>query len=180
MDEIRFVNEYVRNKNTAKEIYKYWCFERPICIFTLTLSAFYFGILLYSLINGFYIDTLSFVLMLFIVAYHPIKYFSYVNQLVKRDAQFGNGKPMNIVASFSNDKIFPYKDDVNDKDHQQYIDISLVKFAYATENYIVLVLKSTRVLLTLKQDSFTKGSVEEFISFLGEKNIKIKAKKNLR
>lgn len=172
MDELKFVNEYIREKKTMKEIYTYWYFRRPIsfvimgciCLYVVGMVLYFGSIILQNPITLF--------CMLFVVAIYPIRYFKSISDATKKDNLLNHGEPVRVSTSITDDKIYPGK-----VDSDRYLDISLVKKVYLTKNYIVAVLKPTRMLLILKKDSFTVGDSNGLVAFFGEKGIKVVGKR---
>ena len=58
-------------------------------------------------------------------------------------------------------------------DESYYLELSSMKFAYTTKNYIVLVTKNKNTIL-LNKNGFVKGDYNSFCQFLESKNIKVK------
>ena len=174
MEEILFVNEYARDKETFKEIYGYFYFLTPFRM------AFNIGVLLYVILIiayfGLWILEIPTVLVCFILMLlvSPVRYFISVNRVEKQDKQLCNGKPFVVTFSVSADKL------IFGRAGSDYsIDISNVKYAFVTKNYVTVVLKSTRLLAIFKKDSFTTGDSGGFIAFLREKGIKVRGKKTV-
>lgn len=171
--EIMFVNEYARSKETAKEIYGYWCFKRPVSIFGYVALGLYISMYLLSMRLGVVPNETTTILTFFLVAFYPMQYLVYVSRFLNQDKIINHGNPIRAYIVILDDKIFLG----HNEDKDQYISIFDTKYAYGTKNYLVLVLKN-RMLLILRKDGFTTGSLDGFLSHLTDKGIKIKGKKN--
>ena len=172
MDNILFVNEYISTKDTMKQAYRYWYFKRPLAIFLYVFVVINILIRLPDLIIFGYADPLGIFLTVFIGLFYPALYFIQVNAAVKKNSQLMHDSDMKATVYVTSDRFYPSLD--NDK---VYIDISSVNYAFETKDYIMLVLKSTRVMLIFHKEGFTTGSLEEFVSHLRERKIKIKGRK---
>ena len=174
MSDIRFVNEYVRDKDTAKEIYGYWHFKRPIMIFVYVMLAVY----TLSCLLGFIFDfenakefVLPFTLLLVSAFLMVFSYFSQVNAMAKRDAEIANGRELLCETRVSDSEITTLA-----LGNETKIGFENIKYAFVTGGYIVLVTKA-RLMYIFKKSGFTTGDADSFIAFLLEKGIKVKGKK---
>ena len=172
--ETRFENEFVRDEQTAKEIYKYWYFKKPLMVAVHVVLAFY----ALSYIFGFIIDFDSakeampiFAMIVFIEVFMLISYRSQVKAMVQRDREMSQGEALRCRISVSDEEIVLYA-----LESRTPVSMSNVKGAFVTRNYIVVITKA-RLMFIFKKDSFTVGDCDGFIAFLGEKEIKVKGKK---
>lgn len=172
--DIRFENEFVRDEQTAKEIYGYWYFKKPIMIAMYVIL----GIYSLSCILGFIVDFESakeampiFVMIIFVVALMLFSYRSQVKAMVQRDKEMSGGNPLNCRISVSDDEIT-----LSTLENRTPVSMSNLNGAFVTKNYIVVITKA-RLMFIFKKDSFTVGNSDGFIAFLKEKNIKIKGQK---
>ena len=172
MDNILFVNEYISTKDTMKQAYRYWYFRRPLAIFLYVFVIFNILIRLPDLFLYGYVDPLGIFFTIFIGLLWPALYFSQVNAAVKKNNQLMHDGDMKTTTYVAADRFYPSLD--NEK---VYIDISSVNYAFETKDYIMLVLKSTRLMLIFHKDGFTTGDLDGFRAFLKEKNIKVKGQK---
>ena len=172
MDNILFVNEYISTKDTMKQAYRYWYFRRPLAIFLYVFVVINLLIRLPDLFLFGYVDPIGIFLTVFIGLFWPALYFIQVNAAVKKNSQLMHDGDMKATVYVTSDRFYPSLD--NEK---VYIDISSVNYAFETKDYIMLVLKSTRVMLIFHKGGFTTGSFEEFVSHLRERKIKIKGRK---
>lgn len=174
MDDIRFENSFTRDKNTAKEIYGWWYYKRPLFVAFYIIMALY----LVSFILGFTFapgemlgDLPVFAFIIFAIFLFNLSYFSQVRAMVKRDAEMSGGRELLSTVTVSDSEAV-----VTSFDSRTAIAFENLKYAFATKNYIILVTKA-RLMVILKKDSFTKGDTDSFISFLQGKGIKVKGKK---
>ena len=172
--ETRFENEYIRDKQTAKDIYGYWYFKRPImiaCYIVLGIWA-----VIYSmgamLIPGFASD--NFVVAFVVTASMSIILFAYYNQvngMVKRDMELARGREILCKSTVTDREI-----NFSNFGNEVSISIDSIKYAFITNQYIALVTKA-KLMCMFKKDGFTVGDTDSFIAFLREKGIRIKGKK---
>ena len=172
MNGILFVNDFTPDKNTAKEIYKYWYFQRPFALASYAVIGIDLFVLLWLTANGWYFDVSFIYFFILLAAYLPVKYLIMVNNMTKKHKEISHGKPLRFVFSVSADKIYPSDDE------DYYIGLNNIKYAYETKNYIVCVTAKTRSLMIMKKDSFTTGDINGFRRFLIENGKKIKGHKN--
>lgn len=168
--EIRFENRYIRDQQTAKEIYKYWYLRRPIFIALYVILALYVPACILGIIFDFdnarefiapTVMTLLMPLLMF------ISYRSQVSTMVKRDGEMAQGGEVVCEVSVCDEEFA-----VTSLGSRTAIKMYNAKKAYITKNYIV-VLTAARLMVILKKDGFTLGDADSFISFLREKGIKI-------
>lgn len=172
MNEVLFVNEYTRTKNTLKEAYKYWYFRRPLGIIGYAIAVFDALLYLFLWANEFYVDPTMVILLLVLAAMLPVIYVVQVNAALAKDNQITHGRPVELCLSVTSDKIY-----IGKAEGDYYLDFSQISYAYDTKGYVVLVTKKTRMLLIFAKDGFTTGDLDGFRAFLAEKSIKIKGQK---
>ena len=170
----RFENEFVRDEQTAKEVYRYWYFKKPVLVAVYVVLALY----AISCIIGFIVDFDGareyipiFAMICFVVALMIVSYRSQVKAMVQRDKELSHGESLCCKISVSDEEIV-----LSALDNRSPVSISNVKSAFMTKNYIVVLTKA-RLMFILKKNSFTLGDCDGFISFLQEKGIKVKGKK---
>ncbi len=173
--ETRFENRYVRDENTAKEIYRYWFFKKPLMVAVYVVLAVYAISCIIGL--GFdFEDAKEFIMPFILAVILPllmiISYRSQVKTMVKRDKEMAKGGELICEVSV-NDNEFT----VSSLESRSRILIDNAKYAFQTKSYIVVITKA-RLMIILKKDSFTVGDTDGFIAFLKEKGIKVKGKKN--
>ena len=172
MDNLLFVNEYNRTKDTLKENYKYWYFRRPLAVALYAIVVFNLLMHMYFLLNEYYVDPINPFLSIIIAIIFASLYFIQLNGTVKKDSQLCHGSEMKVCVSVTDDRLYP-----GETDRDFYLDIFNVRYAFETKNYITLVMKSTRMMLILHKDGFTIGDLDGFRAFLKEKKIKIRGQK---
>ena len=165
-----FCNKFVRDEDTAKEVYVYWYFKRPLLIVVYSIIAFYS----LACILGFILDFDSakealgvFVMSIFVFVLMIVSYHSQVKAMVQRDKEMSGGKPLCCEISVGENEIT-----LSALESRSSVAMSNIKSAFETENYIVVLTKA-RLMFIFKKDSFTKGDAESFIAFLKEKGIKV-------
>lgn len=172
--ETRFENSFVRDENTAKEIYRYWFFRKPTMVALYVILAFYTLACIFGLSFDFE-DAKDFIFPFFTAILIPvlmiISYRSQVKTMVNRDREMAKGSEL-VTRVCVNDNEFT----VFSLDSHTSILVSDLKYAFLTKSYIAVITKA-RLMVILKKDSFTIGDTESFLAFLREKNIKIKGQK---
>jgi len=172
--ETRFENKFVREENTAKEIYKHWYFKKPVMVVVHVVLGLY----ALACILGFILDFESaketmpiFAMIVFVEVFMLISYRSQVKAMVQRDKEMSGGEALCCEISVTDDEIT-----LSALESRSPVSMSNVKSAFITKNYIVVITKA-RLMFILKKDSFTKGDANGFIAFLNEKGIKVKEKR---
>ena len=172
--ETRFENKYIRDKQTAKDVYGYWYFKRPIMIACYVVLGIWAAI--YSLgailTPGFASD--NFIVAFVVIASMSIVLFAYYNQvngMVKRDMELARGREILCKSTVTDSEII-----FSNFGNEVAISIDNVKYAFVTNQYIALVTKA-KLMCMFKKDGFTVGDADSFIAFLREKGIKVKGKK---
>ncbi len=166
--EILFENSYIRNKELAKEIYRYYYFQRKwlIAFFVFLIAGFICNILM-AIMSGVYRWwVFAFVPIYFL--YHFFCYFRQVNTMVKRDKET-HGKEI-TVETIVTDGFIQNTASTGGVNKLEYDNI---KSSVQTKNLILLRSKANLIYI-FRKDTFSKGSKEEFILFLRNKGIQIK------
>ncbi|MBO7196531.1 MAG: YcxB family protein [Clostridia bacterium] len=175
MNEIRFENRFVRDESTAKEIYGYWFFKKPLSVAIYIVLGFYSLSCIFGLTLDFQSAKETIPILAMIVFYVIIMIVSYRSQvkgMAQRDREMSGGGELCCEISVSDDEIT-----LSTLESRNPVAMSNVKSAFMTKNYVVVLTKA-RLMFILKKDSFTKGDADSFIAFLTEKGIKISGKKN--
>ena len=172
MDNILFVNEYNRTKDTTKETYQYWYFRRPLAVALLVFILFYLGACINNFVVYGYSDPLTTFLVVFILLFYPALYFIQLNAATKKDAQISHGNQLMLSFTFTPDRIY-----IGNTEGDYYLEFTQVRFAFETKNYVTLVTKSTRMMLIVHKNGFTTGDLDGFRAFLNEKKIKLRGQK---
>lgn len=175
MNDVRFANKYIRDKGTAKEIYRYWFFKQPIIILVYVM----FGLWTISYILGSIIDpwfafdnSYTLVIIIFCCFLMVLSYMSQVRMMVKRDEEMAGGRELLCETVVTDTKITTMS-----LGNENTLGFDGIRYAFITKEYIVLVTKARRVFI-FKKDSFTIGDTESFVAFLKLKGIKVRGKKN--
>ena len=166
--EALFENSYVRNKELVKELYRYFYLHRKLLFisYVLLFVGFIANLLLYILGNE--INLVAVIMVPSLYLFQFLRYLLQVNAVVKRDKEvFGDGITVDTVVTEESIQVTASNGAVN---KLEYIN---VKKAVSTKNLILLRTKANLVYI-LKKDSFTKGTSDEFITFLKSKGIKVK------
>ena len=168
--EILFKNTIVRNKEMAKEIYRFYYFKRKILVLCYVLLAISFLANLASAIMNQPYSIVVFVIVPLFVALQFFCYFSQVNAVIKRDLE-AHGKEIEVETVVTQDYI-EYTTSTGSVSRVEY---DKFKTAIITKNLILLHSKANMIYM-FRKDAFEIGTKEEFISFLKSKGIKIKGK----
>ena len=176
MNETLFENRFVRDEATAKEIYGYHFFKRPLMIALYVMIALNVLIRIPGLIfdyDSWDDSLLPLVLSLFILVMMFVAYRSQVKALVSRDDENAGGEEF-----FNELRVTDSEMSITSPVGSQSIGIDKLKYAFVTRNYICVVTKA-RLMYIFKKDSFTTGDGYGFIAFLREKGIKVRGKKTV-
>lgn len=166
--EILFENTYTRNKALAKEIYRYFYFQRKILIVLYVLLGLSF---LANIAQLIFSDTYNLGVLVcvpFFFCFQAVSYFRQVATLVKRDIEV-HGKEI-TVDTVVTDTYIQNNASTGSVNKVEYHNI---RYAVQTKNCILLQSKANQIYIFHK-DTFTVGSKEAFLQFLRSKNIKIK------
>ena len=163
-----FENQYMRDKETAKEVAAGIYFKRPMAILILVLCGICFAVNLFNLLMGFDAFIYGLIFPLVYAVFWIYSYLMFKNSLIKRDAETFKGDVVittgvyedHITLNASNGSVVE-------------LEYGKIKKISLTKNYI-LVLSKARLMYILKKDSFTKGSLPEFTEFIKSKGLKIK------
>lgn len=166
--EILFQNSYIKNREWAKDVFGYISFRRPAAIvvdvgFFLCIGLGFFYLNVYKIIDVY--------LFLFPILWIFLQVFLYiknVNVTLKHNLEM-HGKPIEVTFNVTDEHITMLQS-TGSEIHLNYANI---KKAFQTKKYIYLQTKSN-LLYPFKKDSFSVGSVEAFLRFLKDKNIKMK------
>ena len=166
--EILFENSYVRNKELAKEIYRYYYFQQKwlvVCNILLLLS--FFANVLISIFE----DTYNWSVFVFVALFYVFQFYCYVRQvntMVKRDSEV-HGKEILVETIVTNE----YIQNTASTGAVNQLDYDKIRSAVQTKHLILLRSKANLIYI-FRKDTFTKGNKEEFISFLNGKGIRRK------
>jgi hypothetical protein len=173
---VLFENRFVRDESTAKEIYGYHFFKRPLMITLYVLIALNALLRSISFILGTLgpIDAfLTVILPLLIILLVFVAYRSQVKALVSRDAESAGGGEFFNELRVSDGDIT-----ITTPISSQSVGLDKMKYAFMTKGYICVVTKAN-LMYIFKKDSFSVGDGDSFLAFLREKGIKVKGKKTV-
>ena len=166
--ETLFENSYVRNKELAKEIYRYYYFQRKwlVVCYALLLLSFLSNIFISIFEKTYNWGVFIFVpLFLFFQLYC---YFRQVNTMVKRDSEV-HGKEVSVETIVTNE----YIQNTASTGAVNKLEYDKIRNSVQTKNLILLRSRANLIYI-FRKDTFTKGNKEDFISFLNGKGVKIK------
>lgn len=171
MENILFENSFLRDRETAKEIYSYHFFKRKLMkVFFILCGVYAVSFIIGCIVNFENAKDMafSFFCILFAAVMTIIAYNLQVKQMVARDKEMSHGEGFSVCLTVSDSEVA-----ITTPVGTQSVALSDVKSAVETKGLISLVTKAN-FMYVLRKDSFTKGSYEEFVAFLGQKGIKIK------
>jgi len=163
--DVLFENQFVRNKELAKEFNAYILFRRPAMIPLYIIMS----VLVISLIiNAVLQRADAYFYLAAVVAYTILKivqYFRSVSIMVKRDIEMSGGDlSVNCLVT----------EDVVQYSHAGSaatpVQLTNIKRWITTKHYIMLC-SGTKLIYFLRKDGFTKGTEGDFYKFLERKGI---------
>lgn len=168
--DVLFENSYVRDRTLAQEIYWYLYFKRPFyvaidIIFTMCLVSNLITLIFYNV-------SLSAVVFVLVPLFYGVQFISYrraVGIMLKRDNEIHRDMPI-TVQTVVTDKFIR---NTASTGSVYEIEFSKIVRGYQTKNLILLRSKANLIYI-FRMDTFTRGTVGEFISFLYQKGIQIK------
>ncbi len=166
--EILFENSYVRNKELAKEIYRYYHFQRKplvVCHIIIFLS------LVANLLAVIFDEKHNLGIIVFSLFYFSARLFSYYNQvnaMVKRDNEM-YGKEITVETIVTDEFI----QNTASTGSVNKIEYDKIRSAAQTKN-LILLRSQANLIYIFRKDTFTKANAEMFIAFLMTKGIKVK------
>ena len=166
--EILFENSYVRNKELAKEIYRYYHFQRKplvVCHIIILLS------LVANLLAVIFDEKHNLGIIVFSLFYFFARLFSYYNQvnaMVKRDNEM-YGKEITVETIVTDEFI----QNTASTGSVNKIEYDKIRSAAQTKNLILLRSKANLIYI-FRKDTFTKTNAQMFVAFLKSKGIKVK------
>lgn len=169
--ETLFENKYIRDEKIMKEVYQYFYFKRPLYRVIDTVAGLLFIANLLVWILG---DKINFVVLAVVPIFILVRFLMYrgaVDMLLKKDKDMYKSKSIKVqnIVTAGSIKTVIFKD-------TNKITYSKIKHAIKTKHLIV-VCAQNNAMYVFEQDSFTKGTKEEFVAFLKEKGIKVKSGK---
>ena len=168
--EILFKNSYTRNKELAKEIYRFYYFQRKwlVVIYILFALSFLSNIVLAAVGESYNIGVLIFVPLFVVLQFYC--YFYQVNTMLKRDDEV-HGKEIEVKTIVTDNFI----QNTASTGSVNQIEYDKIRNAIQTKNMILLRSKANLIYI-FRKDTFEIKTKEEFISFLKAKGIKVKGR----
>lgn len=166
--EVLFENSYTRDRQLAKEIYRYYYFQRKwlvVCYIVFCIS-FIADILIAVFDKAIIWSVLLFVPIYFLFRFYC--YYRQVNTMVARDKEV-HGKEITVETIVTDE----YIQNTASTGAVNKVEYCKIRNAVQTENLILLLSKANLIYI-FRKDTFTKGTKEEFVQFLKNKGIKIK------
>ena len=165
-----FENSYQRTKNIAKEMYRYFYYQRPIYIIGYIVATISLVSSILSYISFQDFDALVIGTSLFIFGFPTLLYVSQVRAMVARDKEAFGCEPQATIT-FTEESIFVTCATVTTMEYTY----DKIAFAVQTKNLILLKTKANLIII-VRKDSFTLGTKEDFIAFLLGKGLTVKGK----
>ena len=165
--ETLFENSYIRSTKIAKDFYRYICFKRPFILTFDILIGLSFIVNIISLLAGYTATYSVLVLAPIFYLFQIIQYLRAVKTMIKRDNELANGTAINVntIVTSESIKCTSSSGSVNE------IPLSKFKKVIKTKR-LILVRSESKLIYIFPKDSFTKGSSDEFITFLNAKEIR--------
>lgn len=164
--EILFENSYVRNKELAKEIYFYSYFQRKLIVVFYILLAVSFSTNIYLIIFKQIYNWSVLILVPSFLLFQIYGYFRQVNLAVKRDNEVSRKEI--VVETIVTNEYIQNTDSTGAVNRLEYNNI---KSVVQTKNLILLYSKAN-LIYVFRKDTFTKGTKDEFITYLRNMGIK--------
>lgn len=177
MESISFENKYVVTKEDLWEFYNAMAFRTPFFITVVVLYCLFLFANISEWIMG-YGENLPYILsntlcFLFIIAVLIVRNYRSIRIYFARSIELGYGQNMERVIKVENDLII-----INEiSGNSQHINFSQIAKCKETKHFIILMTK-TKYCILFKKDSFTVGTLGEFIKFINRKYPDFKLKKS--
>lgn len=167
-----FENSYICTKKFYKEYYRGIYFKKPIMIILNIILIISFVINMLSIIfpqlssiDNYIIQTsiasALIIICIEIYAYNKNVYLSY-----NKDLERNKGNAIEIKMVITEDSI----DIINDIGRNTNIEFKNIEKVIKTKNYYILVSKA-KLGISVKKDSFVKGTLKEFEELLKQKKL---------
>ncbi len=166
--ETLFENSYVRNKELAKEIYRYYYFQRKwlVVCYILIFLSFLANVLIAMFEKAVHWGVLVIVPLFFFFQLNC--YFRQVNTMVKRDSEV-HGKEIAVKTTVTNE----YIQNTASTGAINQLEYDRIRNVAQTKNLVLLRSKANLIYI-FRKDTFTKGTKDDFIAFLKTKGVKVK------
>ncbi len=168
--DVLFKNSHTNDKETAKEVYRYFYYQRKLYIVSyIMLAVFFIQNLIYAIL-GFNYSIALFIIIPIGALFPTYCYFYQFNAMLKRTIET-YGKEITTEKTVTEEFIH----NVTETGNQTKIPLCNIKVAIQTKNLIML-RSQANLLYIFRKDSFTVGTKEDFITFLKSKGICVKGK----
>lgn len=166
--EILFENSYVRDKELAKDIYSYYYLKRKeLVVYYVLISLAFIANILIALFEKIY--NWGFIILFpLLFLFQLYCYFRQVNAVVKRDEEV-HGKGIEVKTIVTNE----YIQNTAATGAVNKLGYDKIRYAVQTKNLILLRSKANLIYI-FRKDTFTKGTLDDFVTFLRAKGIKVK------
>lgn len=170
--ETIFKNQFIYTKDYYKEYYKYICFKKPIVFvidiifsisFIISILSMIFPKLVVLDINTAMANIAT---LLILLCFQIYNFFTNKKLAYNRDLERNNGNPIEVELLITEESVnvfTNYEKNIN-------IEFSNIEKVIKTKNYYILVSKA-KLQISLKKDSFTKGTAKQFEQFLKQKKL---------
>ena len=171
MKDPLFENKYVRDLNTAKEVYFHHFFGTRVMIIANVIAGLYAAFVLLGVITdlknaGGYVPQL---ILLFVYAGVMIyAYDAQVKTQVARDKEVAGGEDFVCSLTVTDREV-----SVTNPIGTQLVGLEELKYAFLTKSYICVVTNAKYMYL-FKKDSFSKGSADELVAFFKGRGVKFR------
>ena len=168
---ILFKNEFTRTPDAYRALNKYWYFKRPFPVVCFCYFALYILGLIWAAINALVEPSTFIICFLTVAALSGLYIFTYFRQIKmtkKRDIEMMGKPEYDVSLTIDNEQITHTAGDCVNT-----VKLSSIKKAFRNEGYLFL-LTEAKLTVILKEDSFTVGSLDELLTFLSERSIKVK------
>lgn len=171
--DIIFENTLVRNKATAKRLYRYMFFRQPAMVI---INLICFLCFLINLALVIWTPSTNWAVLVLVPVYFVFQYYRYAStasMMLKRDREtFGGEITLNIQVT---DTHLQQAVENNENSAVSKVELTNIKKAVFTK-HLILIYTKAKLIYVLSKDAFQIGDAEGFYAFLQSKNIKVKGK----
>ncbi len=169
---VLFESKYIRSRELFKEIFFYYNFRRFPRIVLLVIMGvllavnLFFAFILPSQDNDLNIAG-CIVAVIFFLAYF-VNYQLLIRLCLKREKEISSQSSVTYTSCVTEKSLIHS----SSSGSRIEIDLSKIRKAFQTENYILL-MSEARLMYSFNKNDFTVGNVEDFLQFLRSKGYKI-------
>lgn len=165
-----FENTYTQSKAFYQELYRYFHFRRPITVAAFIVCGICFASQLALAIFNLEYNLSIMILMALFPLFKLFAYVNQINSITKRNKEIST-EQISICSTVHDDHL-----EISASNGSTLnIELSKIRSAVHTKNYVVL-RSDARLIYSFGKDGFTKGTKDEFITFLKSKGIKVSGK----